>query len=269
MRRFLIVAHKAPLEPNFSLDDLPGGAGRIDVLCRAIGASFFLSHGIRRDVETILILRNSVQIRIVGERVKRLNPDERSTAALIKHALAALDSEEVESTPGFFVSRATLSDAIDRLHQLEASPIVLSEDGEPAETFDFPDRPAFILSDHLDFTPEEEAVLSDLPRVSLGEKSLHASQCITIVHYLLDRRDKEQTSDLVVSHVVWGEPKAQLIKGLLEDFGIPVNLVGDVPASVYPFSLDGLAKLRIMVRPRDLERARSIIRDYFEEPVGE
>jgi hypothetical protein len=30
MRRFLIIAHKAPLEPGFSLDDLPGGAGRIE-----------------------------------------------------------------------------------------------------------------------------------------------------------------------------------------------------------------------------------------------
>jgi len=269
MRRFLITAHKAPLDPGFSLDDLPGGAGRIDVLCRAIGASLFLSHGIRRDVETILVLQNAVQIRIVGERVKRLNPDERSTAALIKHALAALDSEEVESTPGIYASRATLSDALDRLYQLEATPVVLAEDGEPADSFDFPDQPAFILSDHLNFTEEEELLLSDLPRVSLGGRSLHASQCITIVHYLLDRREKDQEGDLVVCHVVWGEPKAQLIKGLLKDFGIPVNLVGDVPASVYPFSLDGLAKLRIMVRPRDLERARRIICDYFEEPVEE
>jgi len=163
----------------------------------------------------------------------------------------------------------TLSGAIDRLYQLEASPIVLSEDGTPAEAFDFPDQPAFIISDHLDFTEDEETLLSDLPRLSLGERTLHASQCITIVHYLLDQREKDQQADLVVCHVVWGEPKAQLIKGLLEDFGIPINLVGDVPASIYPFSLDGLAKLRIMVRPRDLERARGIIRDYFEEPIEE
>jgi len=269
MRRFLIVAHKAPLEPAFSLDDLPGGAGRIDVLCRAIGASLFLSHGIRRDVETILVLRDAVQIRIVGGRVKRLNPDERSTAALIKHALAALDSEEVESTPGIFASRAGLSDALDRIYQLGARPVVLSEGGTPAESFDFPAEPAFILSDHLDFTPEEDLLLSDIPRLSLGERSLHTSQCITILHYLLDRRERDKEGDLAVCHVVWGEPKAQLIKGLLEDFGIPANLVGDVPASVYPFSLDGLAKRRIMVRERDLERARSIIRDYFEKPVEE
>jgi len=48
---------------------------------------------------------------------------------------------EVESTPGIYASRATLSDALDRLYQLEASPIVLSEDGTPAESFDFPGQP--------------------------------------------------------------------------------------------------------------------------------
>ena len=90
MRRFLILGHKAAIEPDFTLNDLPGAAGRIDVLCRAIGATLFLSHGIRRDVETNLLLQDSVHVRISGESVKRLNPDERSTAALIKHALKAL-----------------------------------------------------------------------------------------------------------------------------------------------------------------------------------
>ena len=72
--------------------------------------------------------------------------------------------------------------------------------------------------------------------------------------------------ELVVCHKVWGEPKALLIKGLLEDFGIPVNLVRQVPPSVYPMTVDGLAEVRLMVRPSDLARAREIITDYFEAP---
>lgn len=269
MRRFLILGHKVPLDAGFTLNDLPGGAGRLDVLCRSIGASLFLSHGIRRDVETILLLQNAVQIRIVGEDVKHLNPDERSTAALIKRALETLAEKEVESTPGIHVSRRSLAEALDRLYQLEANPIVLHERGDPIDTFSFPPNPAFILSDHVDFTEREEEDLESLPRVSLGSTGLHTSHCITIVHYTLDRREEAMDQDLVLCHIASGDPKAQLIRSLLEDFDIPVNLVTHVPPSVLPITFDGLADVRIMVRSRDLQRAREIIRDYFEEPIDD
>ena len=268
MRRFVLLGHKAPVVPDFTLNDLPGNGGRIDVLCRAIGAAFFLSHDLRRDVEVNLLLQDQVQIRLVGEKVKRLNPDERSTAALIKHALEKLDEEEVQSTPGIFVSRRTLPEMLDRLYQLGAHPIVLHEDGAPIEAASIPNDPAFFLSDHQEFSPSDEETLADLPRVSLGEKALHTSQCITIVHYLLDRQQEDEV-DLVLCDKVWDQTKAQLITGLLDDFGIPVNLVTHVPASILPITVDGLSEVRIMVRPRDLERAREIIADYFERPSEE
>lgn len=266
MRRFLILGHKAFVEPDFTLNDLPGAAGRLDVLCRAIGATLFLSHGIRRDVETNLLLQNSVHIRISGERVKRLNPDERSTAALIKHALKALTDEEVQSTPGIFVARRSLSDVIDKFLDENAAPVVLHEDGEPAETYSFPDNPVFILSDHMEFTESDQALLADFPRISLGAQALHTSHAITITHYLLDQREQDLHGDLVLAHKVWGEPKAQLIKTLLEDFDIPVNMMMHVPPSLYPMAVDGLAEVRLLVRARDLAKAWRIIADYFEEP---
>ena len=276
MRRFLILGHKAAVEPDFTLNDLPGAAGRLDVLCRAIGATLFLSHDIRRDVETNLLLQNSVHVRISGEQVKRLNPDERSTAALIKHALKALADtsadEEVQSTPGIFVARRSLSDVIDEFLREHSVPIVLHEEGESAETFSFPDNPAFILSDHMEFTGSDQMVLADFPRISLGTQALHTSQAITITHYLLDQREwalQDVLGDLVLAHKVWGEPKAQLIKTLLEDFDIPVNMMMHAPPSLYPMTVDGLAEVRLLVRARDLAKARRIITDYFEEPCQE
>ena len=213
-----------------------------------------------------ILLQDKVQIRLVGDRLKRLNPDERSTAALIKHALEKLDEEkEMRSTPGIFVSRRTLSEMLDRLYQLGSHPVVLHEEGTPFETASLPEDTAFFLSDHQDFSPSDEEVLANLPRISLGGTPLHTSQCITIVHYLLDRQQEDEV-DLVLCHKVWGEPKAQLVKGLLADFNIPVNLVSHVPPSIWPITVDGLSEVRIMVRPRDLQRAREIIADYFEEP---
>ncbi len=244
----------------------------MDVLCRAIGAAFFLSHDLRRDVEVTLLLQNQVEVKFVGDRIRHLNPDERSTAALIKHALEKIgntDDGQVESTPGVYVGRNDISAVLDRLYQFGAHPIVLHEDGTPISSFSFPDDPAFFLSDHIDFTREEEQVLADLPRLSLGKTALHTSQCITIVHHYLDQQQRDEREDLVLCHKVWGDPKALLIKGLLEDFGIPVNLVRQAPPSVYPMAVDGMAEVRLMVRARDLARAREVIADYFEPPVSE
>ena len=303
MRRFLILGHKAPVTPEFHLNDLPGAAGRLDVLCRAIGASLFLSHGIRRDTEVMLLLQDTVRMRISGQYVKRLNPDERSTAALIRRALAALQDsrgseasgsalqdsgvasaagdpngseasgsarrKETRSTPGILVAPATIAETLDLLAREEATPIVLHEAGVSVDSFAFPEDPAFILSDHMDFSDTDEAALEGLPRISLGPTALHTSQAITIVHYLLDQRKEDLHADLVLCHKVWGEPKAQLIKGLLEDFDIPVNLMMHAPPALYPMAVDGMAEVRVMVRPRDCERAQQIISDYFEKPCAE
>ena len=160
-------------------------------------------------------------------------------------------------------------EAIDGLIEQGAAPIVLDEDGVPFESLTFSRSPAFILSDHTDFTEEEKRLLADHPRVSLGPTPLHTSQAITIAHYLLDRQGEDLSENLVVAHKVWGEPKAQMMKGLLEDFAIPVNLVMHATPSVYPMAVDGLAEVRITVRSRDLRKARQIIADYFEEPCEE
>ena len=269
MRRFVILGHKAAVTPEFPLNDLPGSAGRMDVLCRAVGAAFFLSHDLRRDVEVTLLLQDKVQIRLVGTKLRHLNPDERSTAALLKRALETMNEEVVESTPGIFVSPGNLSSSLDRLYQIGAHPITLHEKGTPFNDFSMPEDPAFFLSDHLQFTTSDEATLSDLPHLSLGTQQLHTSQCITIVHYLLDQRQESVQGDLALCHRVWGEPKAMLIRGLLEDFNIPVNLVAHVPQSVLPMTIDGLAEVRIMVRKPDLQRAREIIAEYFEEPTDQ
>ena len=88
-------------------------------------------------------------------------------------------------------------------------------------------------------------------------------------HYLLDRQEETIDQELVLCHIASGDPKARLISNLLEDFDIPVNLVGHVPPGIFPVTFDGLADVRIMVRPRDLGRAQQIIRDYFEEPIDD
>lgn len=121
----------------------------------------------------------------------------------------------------------------------------------------------------MEFSEHDQRLLADLPKLSLGERALHTSQAITITHFLLDQQVSDVQEDLVVVHKVWDQPKAQLIKSLLEDFGISVNVMMQAPPALLPMTVDGMAEVRIMVHPRDLAKAQRIIADYFEAPCDD
>jgi len=111
MRQFVVVGHEAPTDPDFSLDDLPG-AGRLDVLCRCVTSAFVLSHDVRDDARCRLVLDDEFTVRFEGRELRHLNPDERSTAALVRGALSARDEAighmEAESSPGVYIRKGDL-----------------------------------------------------------------------------------------------------------------------------------------------------------------
>ena len=110
MRRFVVLVHKVPVTGTFTLNDLAGGAGRMDEIARAVSTGFTLSNDLRKDTEMVLLFPPSGavsarRIRLDGTRIRYLNPDERSTAALLKNALVRsipID-HDVESSPGIVV----------------------------------------------------------------------------------------------------------------------------------------------------------------------
>lgn len=193
MRTFIVVGHKATTSPNFSLEDIPGTSGRLDILCRAVTAAFVLSHGIRKDVSVCLVLLGGEApktIRLVGETLRHLNPDERTTAALLKKALAVPATPLwAMSTSGIFVRTGGLVELLSDMK--EAKLIYLREDGSDIRGLDagsLSDEAAFILGDHTGMTPEEEALLDQAGAriVSLGPTSLHADHCIVLLNWFLD-----------------------------------------------------------------------------------
>jgi tRNA (pseudouridine54-N1)-methyltransferase len=192
MHAFIILGHKAHITPDFTLNDLPGSAGRMDVLCRCINASLFLSHGLRRDVEVFLVLQDTVAIRISGQDVKRLNPDERSTAALIKIALQCIidepNTDYVKSTPGIHIAQRSLKSLLLELQDSGFEPVLLHESKSALRQAQLPEKPVFVLSDHMDFTEEELSLLSEVPQLSVGPNVYPASHCIVAVNHELDIR---------------------------------------------------------------------------------
>jgi tRNA (pseudouridine54-N1)-methyltransferase len=191
MRQFLIVGHEAPTTPEFSLDDLAGAAGRLDVLCRCVGSAFFLSHELRDSVRAHLVLGDEVTVSFDGATLRGLNPDERSTAALIRGALE--DREEAvghmpaESSAGVSIRRLGFEATLERLAP-DTTVMQLHEDGKPAVDHDRPTDPLFVLSDHRDFVEQEAALLEEAAdaRVRLGPTLLHADHAITVAHNWLD-----------------------------------------------------------------------------------
>jgi len=193
VRRFVVVGHRAVTSGDFKLDDLCGSAGRLDVLLRCINSSFFLSHDIRRDVELNLVLLGPPTppktIRLVGSELRYLNPDERSTGALVRNALMKKVEGEERSSPGIYVSNRSYRDVLSTIPK-ESQVFYLKEDGGDIGEVDFNDNVTFVLSDDQDLTPEEEEMLMEYDpiKVSLGPISYHSDHCILLVNHELDRR---------------------------------------------------------------------------------
>lgn len=57
-----------------------------------------------------------------------------------------------------------------------------------------------------------------------------------------------------------GEAEAQIIKGLLESYGIPSLLKSTASPSVHAFTIDGLGEVRIMVWRSTEDKARELLR---------
>lgn len=191
MRQFIVLGHDAPTTPDFSLDDLAGAAGRLDALCRCVNSAFFLSHDFRSDVRLFLVMQDELTIRFEGSELRRLNPDERSTAALVRKALEAkseaIGHMEAESTPGVFVSKRDFETVLLEASR-KATVVELHEDGTPVVDLEPPENPLFVLSDHGDFTDEEADLLADASdaRVRLGPSLLHGNHAMTVAHNYLD-----------------------------------------------------------------------------------
>ena len=137
-----------------------------------------------------------------------MNPDERSTGALIRNALVKssvnkndknneINKEksdiellpgEQKSSPGIYISDNDLA-ALLRFYEKETTIVRLDENGTDISNSDLPNNCTFILSDDKNFTAEEDDLLNgfDVKNISLGPVILHTDHCISIIHNHLDR----------------------------------------------------------------------------------
>lgn len=205
LRQFVVVGHEAPTSSDFSLSDLAGGAGRLDLLTRCVNTGLFLSHDIRESVRVHLVLADEYTVSFDGAVARNLAPDERNVAARIRGALEerdeAIGHQPAEPSPGVRLYRMGFEETIESLvgggHRLsgpgEGGPpdptlVQLHEDGIPLPKLDPPEAPVFVLSDHRDFEEPEADRLTDAgaKQVRVGPRAIHADHAITVAHNYLD-----------------------------------------------------------------------------------
>lgn len=64
---------------------------------------------------------------------------------------------------------------------------------------------------------------------------------------------------LVVVYRAKGESQAEIIRGLLESYGIPSMMRSNAAPSVFQFTVDDLGEYKVMVWEKDAAAARQLI----------
>jgi len=119
IRRFAVIGHRAMNKGKLPLNDLAGGAGRMDVLIRAVMSALLTSHGLRSNVEVILHLQGGPgpnrRLKFVGSELRGFHAEERSVAGLIAKAIrepSPAIGQWIERTPGLYDGGGNLGNTL-------------------------------------------------------------------------------------------------------------------------------------------------------------
>ena len=196
MREFVLLALKAKTSPDFDLGNLPN-EGRLDLVCRTISNSLWISNDLRRDTIIHVAMNGPKKppkiISFYGEYLKNIEPDEKTIAKYIKFALKKglfLNlNEEVEVSPGIKISKKAFETLIKEKSKTSKL-IYLNPKGEDIRKFEFEKDSVFIFGDFKGLPKKTEKLLLRLnvKKINLGPKKLFSSHCPIIVHNELDRR---------------------------------------------------------------------------------
>lgn len=211
MRRFAILGNRAMSEGKLPLNDMAGGAGRMDVLVRALMAGLLTSHGIRHDTEVILHLMGGPgparRIKFVGSLLKGVHAEERAVAGQIGKVLkepTPARGHWIERSAGIFDSGGDIQHTLsewgeanvvcldanaprlwmgDEKLPINGNPHSMYEGEHGNFTISGMDI-GFVLSDDK---PLNEGLSGELIARSLGSEWLQGHMAIAVCHFLLDQ----------------------------------------------------------------------------------
>lgn len=193
MRTFILYS-RGWTKP-FSEKDMPG-AGRMDIACRCVSAVLFISYTIRRDTRIFVSLNG-------GEKplalcfdggIRKISPDERSIGLWISKTLEKMQTDKPgkgwkRTDNGILYAQKSFEEILDELKKEGCDFYLLDDEGKNIGETELKENPAFILGDNAGI-PEKEKTLAEKisEKISLGKTSYLASSCVSVVHWICDRK---------------------------------------------------------------------------------
>jgi len=195
-RIFILKASTARTDNKFTIKDLPGTSGRLDVVCRCILSSLLLSEDHRVDTIFYAVLegppRPSITVEVNGEKIEELPRDELKVALILKGLLDPEKTPDIVS--GFKLMNKGFQDIVEE-KLCESETYFLHRAGksinEVLSGFLNLKRPqlTFILGDHIGLNQNDIKYLVErgIKPISLGPKEYLGSHCISLIQEKLDR----------------------------------------------------------------------------------
>ena len=184
-REFILFSRLGKTDSNFSnLHD----AGRLDIVHECIVSSFFLSHGLRRDVIFHAVLSGPpnppLHVQIDGSTLYDVRTDMDSWQLILKKIIQG------KPHPGITKDKTSF-EALVKAKAQTSQIYVLEEDGKDINQTQISESGLFILGDHVGLPKKAETfALRFGEKISLGKQPYLAASCITIINYTLDQQAK-------------------------------------------------------------------------------
>lgn len=177
-----------------------GGKTHAEIIAHCIMNAFFVANGFREDVVVHLILDSTPDfprtIQLSGNNgLSFTGFHEEAILGVIENALKVGEHLEKNETcsvaPGLQISAFGFEKLLNPLVET-AAVYLLDPKGEEIRTTALDSNPVFVLSDHLALPKNSIKGLKrrGLKALSVGRKMLFASQCVTILHYEMDRFER-------------------------------------------------------------------------------
>lgn len=195
MKTFILKARKGCTQAT-RLRDHIGQKGHVEIIAHTVINAFFVSQDFREDVEVCIVLDSSDDfpktIQLIAQEGLSLDGfHEEAVYTLIENTLkkgALIQKNETQTLfPGVKLHGFGLETLLKQQYP-NRSLYLLDPKGTPALAAPLVDDPVFILTDHISMPKN---IVKSFKRrgvcmLSLGKKMLFASQCVILLHHVID-----------------------------------------------------------------------------------
>lgn len=186
MREFILYSRLGRTDSRWTnLHD----AGRLDIVYECAVASLFLSHAIRKNVIFHAVLNGPpsppLHLQVEGATLHDVRTDQQTWTNILKKVLAG------KTHPGVSVEKLSFESLL-RMKAEKSQIYVLEENGKDIDKVQISESPVFVLGDHVGLPKKVEVyALRYGEKISLGKKPYLAATCISILNYILDRKEQQ------------------------------------------------------------------------------